>query len=152
MKIAIEDIKKLREQTGAGIGDCQVALEEAGGNFKKALEILKSKGAEIVAKKSARTTGQGLVETYVHGQGRIAAMVEINCETDFVARTADFRNLAHELALQIASMDPVDVDELLKQEYIRDASKKIKDLLGEVIAKTGENIKIKRFIRFELGA
>lgn len=151
MKISIEEIKKLRETTGAGIGDCRTALEEAGGDFKKALEILRSRGAEIVAKKSARATGQGLVETYVHGEGRIAAMVELNCETDFVARTDDFKNLAHELALQVASMDPATVDELLKQEYIRDPSKKIEELVQEVIAKTGENIKIKRFIRFELG-
>ena len=151
MKIAIEDIKKLREQTGAGIGDCQVALEEAGGNFKKALEILKSKGAEIVAKKSARTTGQGLVETYVHGQGRIAAMVEINCETDFVARTADFRNLAHELALQIASMNPSSVEELLKQDYIRDVNFTVDQLIKSVIAKLGENIQVSRFERIALG-
>lgn len=151
MKISIEDIKKLREKTGAPIADCQKALEEAGGNFEKAVELLRAKGAEIVAKKAARATGEGLIETYVHSNGKIAAMVELQCETDFVAKTAEFANLAHELALQVASMDPADVDELLRQEYIRDSNKKIEDILAEIIAKTGENIKVKRFIRFELG-
>lgn len=151
MKISVEEIKKLREKTGAGIGDCQQALSKAGGSFEKALEILKEKGAEIVAKKAARTTGEGLIETYVHNNGKVAAMVEVQCETDFVAKTGDFANLAHELALQVASMNPSNVNELLHQEYIRDSNKKIEDLLSEVIAKTGENIKIKRFIRFELG-
>ncbi|MEK9146973.1 MAG: translation elongation factor Ts [Patescibacteria group bacterium] len=156
MKSSIGDIKKLREKTGAGVSDCQKALIEAKGNFDKALKILQKQGREIAAKKSGRTTGQGLIETYVHSDGRVAAMVEINCETDFVARTDDFKNLAHQLALQVASMDPADVDDLLHQEYIRDSasgerSRTIEDLVAEVIAKTGENIKIKRFVRFELG-
>lgn len=156
MKIPIEQIKKLREKTGAGISDCRQALESAKGDFEKALEILRQQGREIVAKKAGRVTSQGLIETYVHTDGRVASIVELQCETDFVARTADFKNLAHELALQVASMDPVDVDELLHQEYIRDAasgerSRTIEDLVAEVIAKTGENIKIKRFVRFELG-
>lgn len=151
MKISIEQIKKLREKTGAGISDCRQALVAAKGDFGRALEILKEKGTEIVAKKAGRATGQGLIETYVHTDGRVAAVVELQCETDFVARTPDFKNLAHELALQIASMDPTDVDELLHQEYIRDSARTIKDLVAEVIAKTGENIKIKRFVRFELG-
>ncbi len=151
MKVSVADIKKLRERTGAPISDCQKALEQAKGNFEKALEILKAKGAEIVAKKASRATGQGLIETYVHTDGRVAAMVELSCETDFVARTEDFKNLAHELALQIASMDPADVNDLLHQEYIRDQARTVEDLVTEVIAKTGENIKVKRFVRFELG-
>lgn len=150
-KVSIEDIKKLREKTGAPISDCREALQGAGGDFGKALAILKEKGAEIVAKKAARQTGEGLIETYVHSNGKIAAMVELACETDFVAKLADFKNLAHELALQVASMDPSNVDELLRQEYIRDGTRKVEDLVTEVVAKTGENIKIKRFIRFELG-
>lgn len=151
MKVSVEDIKKLREKTGAGISDCRQALENAKGDFEKALETLRAKGAEIVAKKAGRATGQGLIETYVHADGRVAAMVEVQCETDFVARTDDFKNLAHELALQVVSMDPASVDELLHQEYIRDQARTVEDLVTEVIAKTGENIKIKRFVRFELG-
>jgi len=151
MKISIDQIKKLREKTGAGVADCRTALETAKGDFEKALENLREKGSEIVAKKAGRATGQGLIETYLHTNGRVAAMVELQCETDFVARTDDFKNLAHELALQVASMDPGDVDELLHQEYIRDSEMKVEDLIKQIIAKVGENIKIKRFIRFELG-
>lgn len=151
MKISVSDIKKLREETGAGVADCREALEGAKGDFKKAKEILKVRGVEQAAKKAARVVGQGLIETYVHAGGKVAAMVEVACETDFVARTQEFKNLAHELAMQIASMDPKDVDEFLKQEYIRDSQIKIEDLIKEAIAKVGENIKVKRFIRFELG-
>ncbi len=152
MNIKIEDIKKLREKTGAGINDCRKAIEEAKGDFKKAEELLKSWGADKAAQKSDRAVGAGLVETYVHGDGRVGAMVEVNCETDFVARTDEFKNLAHELALQVASMNPADVKELLKQDYIRDSSKTIDQLVKEVIAKVGENIVVKRFTRFELGS
>ena len=151
MKVSVQEIKKLRQKTGAGIADVRRALEEAKGNFKKAEELLKSWGAEIAVKKADRATGQGLVETYIHAGGKVGVMVEINCETDFVAKTDKFKNLAHEVAMQIAAMDPKDVEELSKQEYIRDSSKTIDDLVKEVIAKVGENIVIKRFIRFELG-
>ena len=151
MKISIDQIKKLREETGAGIGDCRAALEEAGGDYKKALEILKAKGLEIAEKKADRPVGQGLVETYIHGGGKIGAMVEVACETDFVARTDDFKNLAHELAMQVAAMNPTDVEKLLGQEWIRDLSKTIDQLVKETIAKVGENIVVKRLIRFELG-
>lgn len=152
MKVSLGGIKKLREKTGAGIADCRRALEEAGGDFKKAQDLVKSWGAVIVVQKKDRAVGAGLVETYIHGEGKVGAMVEVNCETDFVARTAEFKNLAHEIAMQIAAMDPADVDELLKQEYIRDGSKTVEDLLRETIVKVGENIQIKRFIRFELGS
>ena len=151
MKISIEDVKKLRQKTGAGIADVRRALEESGGDFKKAERFLKSWGVAIASKKKDRATGQGLVETYIHSGGKVGAMVEVNCETDFVAKTDEFKNLAHEVAMQIAAMDPKDVEELSKQEYIRDSSKTIDDLIKEVIAKVGENIVIKRFIRFELG-
>jgi len=150
MKISIEDVKKLRIKTGAGIADCRKALEESDGDFKKAEGLLKSWGLEIASKKKDRATGQGLVETYIHSGGKVGAMVEVNCETDFVAKTDEFINLAHEVAMQIAAMDPADVEELSKQEYIRDSSKTIDDLVKEVITKVGENIAIKRFIRFEL--
>lgn len=151
MNISIGDVKKLRQKTGAGIADVRRVLEEAGGDFKKAEGLLKSQGVEIASKKKDRATGQGLVETYIHSGGKVGAMVEINCETDFVAKTDEFKNLAHEVAMQIAAMDPKNVEELLKQEYIRDSSKIIDDLVKEVIAKVGENIVVKRFIRFELG-
>ena len=151
MKISIGEVKKLREKTGAGIADCRKALEESGGDFRKAEELLKSRGAQIASKKADRATGQGMVETYIHMGGKVGTMVEVNCETDFVAKTEEFKNLAHEVAMQVAAMDPKDVEELSKQEYIRDSSKTIDDLVKEVIAKVGENIKISRFIRFELG-
>lgn len=149
--ISVEQIKKLREATGAGIADCRKALEEAKGDEKKAVELLKSWGIDKAASKADREVGQGLVETYIHGGGKVGAMVEINCETDFVARTDEFKALAHEVAMQISAMDPKDVEELLKQPYIRDAGKTIEDLVKEAIAKLGENIVVKRFMRFELG-
>lgn len=151
MTISVDQIKKLREQTGAGIADVRKALEESVGDEKKAQELLKSWGIDKAAAKADRAVGQGLVETYIHSGGRVGSMVEINCETDFVVRTDEFKNLAHEVAMQVAAMDPADVEELLKQEYIRDASKTIGDLVGETIAKLGENIVVKRFMRFELG-
>lgn len=152
MNSPIDQIKKLREQTGAGIADCRKALEEAGGDFEKAEELLRSWGIDKAAAKADRVVGAGLVETYIHSGGRVGSMVEINCETDFVARTDEFKNLAHEVAMQVAAMDPADVEELLKQEYIRDGSKTIDQLVKETIAKVGENIVVKRFMRFELGS
>jgi len=152
MQVKVEDIKKLREATGAGIADSRKALEEAEGDFKKAQELVKGWGIEKAASKSDRAVGAGLVETYIHGGGKVGAMVEINCETDFVARTDEFKNLAHEVAMQISAMDPKDVKELLAQDYIRESSKKIEDLVREAIAKVGENIVVKRFMRFELGS
>lgn len=150
-RIPVEDIKKLRAKTQAGITDCRKALEETGGDFKKAQKLLKSWGMDKAAKKADRAVGAGLVETYIHTDGRIGAMAEINCETDFVARTDEFKNLAHEVTMQVAAMDPKDVEELLKQEYIRDSSTTVGDLIKEVIAKMGENIVVKRFMRFGLG-
>jgi elongation factor Ts len=126
-------------------------LEEAKGDLKKAQEILRKKGIEAAEKKAERVVGQGLVETYVHANGKVAAMVEIACETDFVARTPDFKNLAHEIVMQVCAMDPESVDELLHQEYIRDNEQTIGGLVKETISKLGENIQVKRFIRFELG-
>lgn len=151
MNIDISKIKELRDKTGVSVGECRVALEKSDGDLKKALEVLKERGVEIAQKKAERVVGAGLVETYVHQGGRVAAMMELACETDFVARTADFKNLAHELSMQVASMDPKNVEDLEKQEYIRDPSLKVKDLVTNAIAKIGENIKIVRFIRFELG-
>lgn len=151
MTIPVDQIKKLREKSGAGIADVRKAFEESSGDEKKAALLLKSWGIDKAASKADRAVGQGLVETYIHAGGRVGSMVEVNCETDFVARTDEFKNLAHEVAMQVAAMDPADVEELLKQEYIRDASKTISDLVKEAIVKLGENIVIKRFMRFELG-
>lgn len=151
MNISVEDIKKLREKTGAGIADCRKALEEAKGDFKGAEELLKSWGIDKAASKADRVVGAGLVETYIHSGGKVGSMVEINCETDFVARTDEFKSLCHEVAMQVAAMDPKDVEDLKKEEYIRDSSKTVEDLIKETIAKVGENIQIKRFMRFELG-
>ena len=127
------------------------ALLETNGDEERAKEILKEKGLEKAAKRSEREAAQGLIEAYVHGGGRVGAMVHVACETDFVARTDEFKNLAHELAMQVASMNPESVEELLEQEYIRDPAKKIQDLVTEVAAKTGENIQIQRIARFSLG-
>lgn len=150
MKVDLSKIKKLRDQTGVSVGDCRAALEKAGGDIDKAFKFLQERGAEVAEKKSARSLGAGLVETYVHA-GKVGAMVELACETDFVARTDDFKNLAHELAMQVASMDPKDVTELESQDYIRDPSRKVKNLVTDAVGKIGENIVIKRFVRFELG-
>ncbi|OGD86215.1 translation elongation factor Ts [Candidatus Curtissbacteria bacterium RBG_13_35_7] len=151
MKVEVGDIKKLRQKTGAGIADCRRALEEAKGDFKKASELIKNWGVEIASKKSERAVSAGRIETYIHGDGKVGAMVEVACETDFVAKNDVFKDLAHEIAMQVAAMEPKDIEELLKQEYIRDASKKIEDLVTEAVTKLGENIVIKRFIRFKLG-
>lgn len=150
MAISAQQIKELREKTQAGFSDCKMALEESNGDMKKAEEILRKKGFEKAAKKSDRETGQGLVESYVHQTGKVGVLVSVLCETDFVARTDEFKHLAHEIAMQIAAMNPKDVDALLKQEYIRDGSKVINDLVTETIAKLGENIKISEFKRSEI--
>jgi elongation factor Ts len=150
MAIDVSSIKDLREKTGAGVADCREALEESKGDFKKAEEILKKRGFEKAEKKSDRETKAGLVDSYIH-QGRVGAIVELLCETDFVARTDEFKKLAHEISMQVASMNPKDGSELLKQEYIREPEKMISDLIKEAIAKLGENITVGRFSRFELG-
>src|SRR3989338_10279934 len=149
--ISIEDVKRLREQTAAGIADCRRALEEAKGDFTKAEGLLRSWGIAKAASKADRAVGAGLVDTYIHANGKVGAMVEVNCETDFVARTDEFKSLCHEVAMQVAAMDPKDVEELKKEDYIRDSSKTIETLIKETIAKIGENVVIKRFMRFELG-
>lgn len=149
MKVTAQQIKDLREKTQAGFSDCKMALEESGGDMKKAEEILRKKGFEKAAKKSDRETKAGLVEAYVHA-GRIGVLVSLLCETDFVARTDEFKHLAHEIALQVSSMDPKNVEALLKQDYIRDPGKTIEDLVKETIAKLGENIQIGEFKRSEI--
>jgi len=161
------EVKELRERTGAGVMECKNALEEAGGDLDRALEVLRQRGLSLAEKKAHRETSHGLVECYIHAGGRIGSMVEVNCETDFVARTDDFKDLAHELAMQVAASsqllavsgdalpsgaegDPEEIV-LLRQPYIRDPGKSVEDLVKETIAKTGENIRVRRFARFELG-
>jgi len=166
LEITTEQIKILREESGAGIMDCRNALKETNGDKAKALEILQKQGLIKAQKSAGRVAKQGLVASYIHAGGRIGAIVEVNTETDFVARTAEFQELAHNVAMQVAAMAPeylskdscptgVEIDFqnvcLLLQPYIKDPTKTIKDLLSELIAKTGENIVISRFSRFELG-
>lgn len=151
MKISFDIIRKLREKTGAPVIRVKKVLEEVSGDEKKAFEILQKEGFEKAAKRVGRETSQGLIETYVHHSGKVASVVELLCETDFVARNELFRNLAHDLALQVASLGAKDAEELAGQEFIKDPSKKVGDLVKEVIAKTGENIRVGRVFRVELG-
>ena len=166
MAITTAEIKALRDLTGAGIMDSKRALEEAHGDMDRAQEVLRKKGIASAAKKSDRETDQGLVESYIHSGGRIGAMVEANCETDFVARTEDFRALAHDIAMQVAAMNPTYISEpevpegddvnpsevcLLQQPFIKDPSMTIDELIREMVGKLGENIRIRRFARFSLG-
>jgi len=143
-------LKKLRDETAASIADCRRALDETNGDYKKALEWLKKRAGEIAAKKADRETGEGLIEAYIHAGGRVGVLVELLCETDFVAKTDEFKHLAKEIAMQIVAMNPSDVATLLKQEYIRDGSLTIEQLVKGAIGKLGENITVKRFARFEL--
>ncbi len=146
--IKIDQIKQLREETSVSVSECKKALEETRGDFQKAKEILKKWGKETAQKKVERVANQGIIESYIHPNKKIGALIELNCETDFVAKNKDFQNLAHELCLQIAAMG--EEIPLLSQPWIKDETKTIKDLINEYIAKLGENIVIKRFIRYEL--
>jgi len=144
-----DDIKKLRDMTGAGVMDCQKALKEANGDFDKALEFIHERGEIIAQKKKERATGAGILKSYIHN-GRVGVLLEVRCETEFVARGEDFQGLANDVVMQIAAMSPENVEELLKQPYIKDESITIEDIIKKVIAKTGENMKIERFCRYEL--
>jgi len=151
MKISLEKVKKLRTKTKVGVMACRQALEANNGDLKKAEEWLRKKGLQSADKRAHRETASGLIEAYTHAEGKIVAMIELCCETDFVARTEDFKKLAHELAMQVAALNPKDTQELLSQPWIRDESKKIEELVKELSVKTGENVKIGRFSRLELG-
>ena len=189
-------VKKLRDMTGAGMMDCKKALEEAEGDFEKAIEILRKRGAAKAAKKAGRATREGIITSYVHFNGRIGVLLELSCETDFVARTDEFKELAYNLAKQVAAMNPKwvsreDVPQeviekekeiykeqlkdsgkpehviekiiegklekffeencLLEQDYIFEEGKKVKEVIQEAIAKIGENIRVSRFVRMEVG-
>ena len=164
--VSTDAIRTLRARTGAGIMDSKRALEDASGDMEQAEAALRNKGMAKAASKSDRATAEGIVESYIHAGGRIGAMVEINCETDFVARTGEFKELAHSLAMQVAAMAPTYLDEtdmpadevrkpeevcLLHQAFIRDPSKTVNDLVLDVRARVGENVRVARFARFGLG-
>ena len=164
--ITTQSVKELRELTDAGVMDCRRALEEASGDIEKAREILHRNGVVASAKRQSRDANQGIVEAYIHSGNRIGVLLELNCETDFVARTEDFKELAHNLAMQIAAMAPeylsseeISSDEirdpsevcLLSQTYVKEPDRTIQDLVDEVRAKTGENVRVRRFTRFALG-
>lgn len=149
-KKIIELVKKIRAEMGLGIMEIKAALEEAEGDEKRAKEILKEKGFKKAEKRAERETHQGRVATYTHSTGKIGVMVEMLCETDFVAKNEDFLTVAKDLCLQVAAMDPENTEALLEQEYIKDPSQKIKDLVTALNAKFGENIKVGRIVRFEI--
>jgi elongation factor Ts len=168
--VTTDMIKDLREKTGAGIMDCKRALQQTDGDLEGAAEILLQQGYQKAEKKAEREAREGLVEVYIHTGGRIGALVEVNCESDFVARTDDFKALAHDIAMQVAATDPQyvcvedmpqesDTDDeldpvevcLLSQPFIKDPQKSIQDIITETVARVRENIKVRRFARFELG-
>ncbi|MBP1720525.1 MAG: translation elongation factor Ts [Deltaproteobacteria bacterium] len=196
MEISAEKVKELRDKTGSGIMDCKEALKVAGGNFDKAIEYLREKGMSAATKKSSRATKEGAVTSYIHMEGKVGVMVELNCETDFVAKTQDFKTLSKDIAMHIAAMNPLfvkaeevpaDVIEsergiykkqalaegkpekiveriidgklkkyyedvcLMNQRFIKDQDMTIEKLVQNAIAKTGENIVVRRFIRYQLG-
>jgi len=166
VQISVTSIKELRERTRAGVMECKNALQEAGGDLERASEILRERGLARAEGKLSRVASQGLIEAYVHPGGRLGALVEVNCETDFVAHTDEFKALAHDLALQVvatapkfisaeempegAGLDPKEVC-LLAQPFIKDEAKTVGKIIAETMSKVGEKISIKRFSRFELG-
>ena len=178
MVVTANQVKELREKSGAGIMECKRALEQVDGDVSRAIELLKQQGLAKADKKTGRAASQGVIEPYIHGVGRIGSIVEVNCETDFVARTPEFRELAHDLAMQVAATSPtyVSLDEvpanawpdleqeyggrdkaaatvvLLEQPFIKDPKLSVRDLVRERIGKLGENIVVRRFARFEVGA
>ena len=196
MEIAADLVKELRVKTGAGIMDCKEALKVSNGNFDKAVDFLREKGLSAATKKSSRATKDGLITSYIHMGGKVGVMIEVNCETDFVAKTENFKNLTRDLAMHIAAMNPLyvkpeDVPEavlqrekdiyrkqviaegkpekiadkivegklkkyfeevcLLKQKFIKDTAMTVEDLIKASIAATGENILVRRFVRYQLG-
>jgi len=144
-----ENVQKLREITGAGVMECKRALEEAKGNFDKAISIIHEKGEVIAQKKKERNTAAGILESYIHNE-RVGVLLEVRCETDFVAHSKEFKELAHNLSMQITAMAPKNIEYLLKQMYIKDETMKVESLIKQVIAKVGENIRVERFCRYEI--
>ena len=166
MTVDVQLVRDLRDQTGAGIMDCKDALEKSGGDMEKAVQALRDKGVASAGKRVGKDTNEGIIETYLHTGGRVGAMVELGCETDFVARTEEFQKLAHEICMQIAAMGPVyvDADEieegddrppaqvaLMLQPYIKNSSSSVGEMVKELAGKVGENIKVVRFTRLAVG-
>lgn len=151
MPIDAQKIKKLRDETGAGILEIKSMLEEVGEDFDKAKEELLKKSASKAAKKSDRVAEDGLVYSYIHNSGKVGSLVLLSCETDFVAKTEDFQKLCREVSMQVCTEEYLGVAELLQSDYIRDPSKKIQDLVNEVTAKVGEKIEIRKFAKFSVG-
>lgn len=149
-KLNINDIKKIREITGISVEAVREALENADGKIEEALKMLKKRGIEVAAKKSERETGQGLIFSYIHSNGKIGVLLKLLCETDFVARNEQFKELGHELSLHIAAMNPKDTGELMAQTYVRDQDTTVDALVKNYIAKFGENIRISEFCRFSI--
>ncbi|MBI5306675.1 translation elongation factor Ts [Candidatus Wolfebacteria bacterium] len=145
----MDNIKKLRELTNAGVMDCKKALKDAGDDLDKAIAIIHERGLAKAEKKGERATGAGLLQSYIHNE-RVGVLLELRCETDFVARNPLFKELAHNLAMHIAAMNPGNIEELLKQNYVKDESLTIEDLIKSAIAKLGENTKVEKFCRYEL--
>ncbi len=150
-KIDTETIKKLRIVTGAPILKVKKVLDEVKGDVVKAEKILKEEGFAKASKRVKRETGQGVIHTYTHHSRKMVGVVELLCETDFVAKNELFVNLAKDLAMQVASMGAKDADELVKQDFIKDSSKKVEELVKDVIVKTGENVQIGRVLKMEIG-
>ena len=146
--VTIDQIKKIREETAASLQDCRKALEESSGDLEKAKDVLKKWGKDLAGKKAGRGAEQGIIASYIHSNKKIGVLLELSCETDFVAKSKDFQNLAHELCLQIAAFR--EEVSFLEQPWIKDQSKNIGDLIKEHIAKVGENIIIKRFVKYEI--
>ena len=150
MEIFSGDVKKLRNLTGASVMECKNALAESAGDFDRAQAVLKKRGAEKAEKKSERSTKAGLVEPYIHTDGRTGSLVEILCETDFVARNPVFKELAHDLAMQVVVVDPQAPEELLASAFIKNESQTVSELIVSKVAILGENIKLGRFVRFQI--
>ncbi len=149
-KLNINDIKKIREITGISVEAVREALQNAGGKIEDALDLLKKRGVAVAAKKSGRETGEGLVFSYIHSNGKIGVLLKLLCETDFVARNEQFNKLGHELTMHIAAMNPEDTEELLSQPYVRDQDTTVDALVKSYIVKLGENIRVSEFCRFSL--
>ena len=144
----MEDIKKLREETGAGVMDAKKALEEAGGDYSKAKEVIGANSLLKAQKKADRTAGEGIIVTYVHTGGKVASMVHLSCETDFVAKTEDFKALAYEIAKQVCAIPYASVEEALNDTYIKDPSIKLVDLINQSVGKIGEKMELVKFVRY----
>lgn len=147
--IMTSDIQKLREVTGAGVMECKKAFDEAEGDFERAKSIIFERGLSKAEKKSERATGAGLLETYIHNN-RVGVILEMRCETDFVAKNEMFKDLAHNIAMHIAAVNPSSVEELLAQNYVKDESITIEALIKDAIGKIGENMKVEKFCRYEI--